>query len=86
MMRRKKELWESKEEKEGNGTTADIGTENLETRDERKSRIRSIWIIYIEMFIFAISFSIVITGVLPYLRQVSLINYIYVEIKPKNIA
>ena len=40
------------------------------TDDEKTARIRSLWVMNIETFIFALSFSIVITGVLPYLRQV----------------
>ena len=46
------------------------GNTNLETDDEKTARIRSLWVMNIETFIFALSFSIVITGVLPYLRQV----------------
>ena len=47
------------------------GNTNLETEDEKTARIRSLWVMNIETFIFALSFSIVITGVLPYLRQVN---------------
>ena len=47
------------------------GNTNLETADEKTARIRSLWVMNIETFIFALSFSIVITGVLPYLRQVN---------------
>ena len=47
------------------------GNTNLETDDEKTARIRSLWVMNIETFIFALSFSIVITGVLPYLRQVN---------------
>ena len=74
MARNKKSFWENKEENEVNGSITYIDTEKLETTDERKIRIRSIWVIYIETFIFALSFSIVITGVFPYLKQVSLIK------------
>ena len=45
-------------------------TSKLETEDEKTARIRSLWVMNIETLIFALSFSIVITGVLPYLRQV----------------
>ena len=48
----------------------------IETDDEKRARIRSIWVINIEIFIFAISFSIVMTGVLPYLRQV-ILSFVY---------
>ena len=74
MIGNKKDFFENKEESEFNGSVKDIDIEKLETKDERKARIRSIWVIYIETFIFAISFSIVITGVFPYLKQVSSIN------------
>ena len=41
-----------------------------ETGDEKRIRVRSLWIMNIEIFIFALGFSIVLTGVLPYLKQV----------------
>lgn len=50
-----------------------INIADLETEDEKRARIRSLWVINILTFIFALSFSIVITGVLPYLRQVTLV-------------
>ena len=53
-----------------------IDTTKLETEVEKRARIRSLWVISIQTFIFALSFSIVITGVLPYLRQVRLFNSI----------
>ena len=48
---------------------------NRETDDEKRARIRSLWVINVQTFIFALSFSIVITGVLPYLRQVTVDFY-----------
>ena len=55
-----------------NDNKFDLGSNtNLETDDEKTARIRSLWVMNIESFIFALSFSIVITGVLPYLRQVN---------------
>ena len=48
---------------------------NRETDDEKRARIRSLWVINVQTFIFALSFSIVITGVLPYLRQVTVDLY-----------
>ena len=74
MIGNKKDFFENKEKSDVNASVKDIDIEKLETKDERKARIRSIWVIYIETFIFAISFSIVITGVFPYLKQVSLLN------------
>ena len=41
-----------------------------ETPAEKKSRMISIWLIHTQMFIYALSFSIVLTGAYPYLRQV----------------
>ena len=49
---------------------------NRETDDEKRARICSLWVINVQTFIFALSFSIVITGVLPYLRQVTADLYI----------
>ena len=45
----------------------------IETLQEQKGRLRSIWIVHIGTFIFSLSFSVVITGVYPYLRQVRMI-------------
>ena len=45
---------------------------DMEIDDEKRARTRSIWVVNIEIFIFAIGFSIVTTGVLPYLQQVTL--------------
>jgi hypothetical protein len=56
---------------------------NRETEDEKRARIRSLWVINIQTFIFALSFSIVITGVLPYLRQVTI--DLYMNSKPYSI-
>ena len=41
-----------------------------ETGAERKSRMISLWLIHVQMFIYALSFSIILTGVFPYLLQV----------------
>ena len=42
----------------------------LETPEERKLRIRGLWICHVVTFVFSLSFSIVFTGVFPYLQQV----------------
>ena len=55
------------------GSIKHIDTTSLEAEDEKRARIRSLWVIFIETFILSLSFSIVITGVLPYLRQVTLL-------------
>ena len=70
---RKKRFWENKDEDEDITSDTYIDTPKLETEDETKTRIRSLCVINIQTFIFALSFSIVITGVLPYLRQVTLL-------------
>ena len=70
---RKKRFWENKDEDKDITSDTYIDTPKLETEDETKTRIRSLWVINIQTLIFALSFSIVITGVLPYLRQVTLL-------------
>ena len=42
----------------------------LETPEERKLRIRGLWICHVETFIFTLSFSMVLTGAFPYMQQV----------------
>ena len=67
---KKKRFWEAHALNKNTNTIEQIDTTKLETEDEKKARIRSLWVINIQTLIFALSFSIVITGVLPYLRQV----------------
>lgn len=45
--------------------------ENLENAQEYKERWRSIYVVYFTMFIMSLGFSIVVTGVWPYLNSVS---------------
>lgn len=45
-------------------------TDDLETEIERKERWRSIYIIYFTMFLMSLGFSIILTGVWPYLGKV----------------
>lgn len=45
--------------------------ENLETAQEYKERWCSIYVVYFTMFIMSLGFSIVVTGVWPYLNSVS---------------
>lgn len=44
--------------------------DDLETVDERTERWRSIYVIYFTMFLMSLAFSIVLTGVWPYLDKV----------------
>lgn len=44
--------------------------ENLETAQEYKERWRSIYVVYFTMFIMSLGFSIVVTGVWPYLNSI----------------
>lgn len=46
-------------------------SEVFETADERRQRWRSIYVIYFTMFQMSLGFSIVLTGVWPYLDKVS---------------
>lgn len=42
----------------------------LETDKERDERLTSLWIIYFTMFLISLGFSIVLTGIWPYLDKV----------------
>ena len=64
-----KKFWKVKDQQNRN-TVADVDLSSLETPDERKLRLRSLWICHIVTFVFSLSFSIVFTGVFPYLQQV----------------
>jgi ceroid-lipofuscinosis MFS transporter 7 len=46
-------------------------SDSLETPQEKKERIISIRIIYFTMFLMSLGFSIILTGVWPYLNKVS---------------
>ena len=65
-----KEFWENRSADKAKDSTNHVDTSTLETQDEKRVRVRSLWIMNIEIFIFALGFSIVLTGVLPYLKQV----------------
>lgn len=49
--------------------------DNLETEQEYRQRWRSIYIIYFTMFLISLGFSIIVTGVWPYLDKVSCFMY-----------
>ena len=51
--------------------STNIPTDGLETIDEYKERWRSIRIIYFTMFLMSLGFSIVLTGLWPFLDSVS---------------
>ena len=44
---------------------------NLESPSERRSRLRSIYIVHGAMLVFALGYSIILTGVLPYLKRLT---------------
>lgn len=46
----------------------------LETEDEKKTRLLSLKIIYFTMFLMTLGFSIILTGIWPYLDKVNFIN------------
>lgn len=48
-----------------------ILVDDLETLEEYNQRWRSVRIIYFTMFLMSLGFSIVLTGILPYLDKVS---------------
>ena len=70
MVSKGKEFWENRSVDKAKDSTNHVDTSTLETQDEKRVRVRSLWIMNIEIFIFALGFSIVLTGVLPYLKQV----------------
>ena len=62
-------FWKVKEQQTANAVpNTDLSA--LETPEERKLRIRGLWICHVVTFVFSLSFSIVFTGVFPYLQQV----------------
>jgi len=66
-------LEEKKEEEEQEGEVAgeDQYWLQLETPAERKTRIRSLYIVHASALVFSLGFSIVLTGILPYLRHLT---------------
>lgn len=51
-----------------------VVSDDLETEQQYKERWRSIYIIYFTMFLISLGFSIIVTGVWPYLDEVSKIK------------
>jgi hypothetical protein len=58
---------ENGHDKNGNGSAA---VPILESEVEKKERLRSLWIVYFTMFLISLGFSIVLTGIWPYLDKV----------------
>lgn len=52
-------------------TSPRVEPDGLETEQQYKERWRSIYIIYFTMFLISLGFSIIVTGVWPYLDEVS---------------
>lgn len=48
--------------------------DGLETLDEYRSRWRSVRVIYFTMFLMSLAFSIILTGIWPYLNKVIIID------------
>lgn len=66
----------SDRENNSNSVTADDverieKSQILETKDEKKTRLLSLRIIYFTMFLMTLGFSIILTGIWPYLDKVS---------------
>lgn len=53
-----------------------VAVDDLETELQYKERWISIYIIYFTMFLISLGFSVVITGVWPYLDKVSILEYL----------
>lgn len=54
------------------GKGCDDVTDQYETKAQTSARNRSLWIVHLGMTIFSMGFSIVLTGVYPYMKQASL--------------
>lgn len=67
---------ESAAAENGNAKCEANGKIILETEEERRDRMWSLRIIYFTMFLISLGFSIVLTGVWPYLDKVSIENII----------
>ena len=52
------------------GSASSLNPNLIETPEEKSKRMRSIKIVHLAMFVFSLGFSIVITGVYPYMQQV----------------
>lgn len=74
----------------GSGGDGGAGEPALETEQERRERWRSVYIIYFTMFQMSLGFSIVLTGVWPYLDKVLIPNrrpnYLYLHSHRLSIA
>ena len=70
------DFWKIKDQAKINAFGDAVDIKGLETPKERQLRLRSLWILHIVTFIFSLSFSIVFTGVYPYLLQVTILLYI----------
>lgn len=56
--------------------------DDLETLEQYTQRWRSVRIIYFTMFLMALGFSIILTGIWPFLSEVrTLYMYVYIEAK-----
>jgi len=62
---------EKNKEEEEKGESDDQYWLQLETPDERKARVRSLYIVHASALVFSLGFSIVLTGILPYLRHLT---------------
>ena len=75
-------FWKVKEQQTENAVP-NTDLSELETPEERKLRIRGLWICHVVTFVFSLSFSIVFTGVFPYLQQVTLLIDAFYSTSPR---
>lgn len=54
---------------------------NLETADDYRARWNSVRVIYFTMFLMSLGFSIILTGIWPYLDKVSFMGFFKTEVK-----
>ena len=61
----------SRDSKAGLPDDNDSKTVLPELSSIRRSRLKSLWIAHVTLFIFSTGFSIVLTGIYPYMKQVN---------------
>jgi hypothetical protein len=66
----------SSRDKNGNGNVPILPI--LESDKEKEERRRSLWIVYFTMFLISLGFSIVLTGIWPYLDKVCLAVFLMI--------
>ena len=66
----KNQVWKNRKVNTNVGADTEVDKTKLESEDKKKSRTRSLWLINVQICMLVLNYSIVVTGLLPYLRQV----------------